>query len=347
MQRTFYHIKSVSSNLMRLLELFCDQHDLTLPDRVKDYALNERVPFSEWLFLLNYIEQQYPVPALGLKIAELVKPEHLGIMAYIGLSSDNLTQALSSFLQFQRLSYDFMDVSVKCHDNELIISWEFDPYFKAGAVADETMIAIFFNLVNQLIYPNRITINRIEFVSASPKNPQLYESYFNCPVEFSHNKTNMYFPLSNLNLTVPSADPVLNQILIQQADILLQELPECNSFDEVVQRAIIHAVHQGKISIEYVAQQLGYTSRMFQYKLKQQGYTFKQRLNQVRKELAIGYLADPSLSILDISLLLSYQEQTSFNRSFKNWTGMSPLQYRRVILDEFFEEQDNPWNLMV
>ncbi|WP_130803875.1 AraC family transcriptional regulator [Acinetobacter ihumii] len=347
MQKTFYHIKSVNANLLQLLMLFCEQHGLNLPPHVHQYTVNERVPFAEWRALLDDIEQQYPVPALGLKIANLVQPQHMGILGYIGLSCNNLAEALSFFLKYQRLSYDFMDVSVTCQQDELIISWSFDPYFKAGALADETMIAIFYNLTNQLVYPEKIGLNRVDFVSATPKNPQLYEQYFNCPVEFNHNKTNMYFSLSNLNLSVSQADPVLNQILNQQAASLIQELPECNSFDEAVQRTIIHAVHQGKISIESVAQQLGYTSRMLQYKLKQQGYTFKQRLNQVRKDLAVSYLADQSLSILEISLLLSYQEQTSFNRSFKSWTGLSPLQYRRQIIEGFMEEDHELWNIMV
>ncbi|MCU4413025.1 AraC family transcriptional regulator [Acinetobacter sp. WU_MDCI_Axc73] len=340
MQKSLYHVKSVNSSLVQLLELFCRTHGLDLPSHALQYKVNQRVPFAEWLFLLNHIEQQYPVSGLGLKIASLAKPQHLGILGYIGLSCHNLMEALTLFYKYQRLSYDFMNVSVSSCENELMISWEFDPYCKAGSLADETMIAIFFNLTNQLVYPQRITVNRIEFVSSVPKNLQLYEQYFNCPLEFNCSKTNMYFPLSDLSLTVSQADPVLNQILSHQAESLLAELPECNSFDEVVQHGIIHAVHQGQISLEYVAQQLGYNKRMFQYKLQQQGYTFKQRLNQVRKDLAISYLADSSLSILDISLLLSYQEQTSFNRSFKNWTGMSPLQYRRCILGEFLEEQE-------
>ena len=74
------------------------------------------------------------------------------------------------------------------------------------------------------------------------------------------------------------------------------------------------------------------SSRKFQSKLKEHGYTFRERLNKVRRDLAFEYLEDNNLSILDISILLSYREQTSFIRAFKDWTGFSPLQYRKKLL---------------
>ncbi|MDN5622625.1 MAG: AraC family transcriptional regulator, partial [Acinetobacter sp.] len=49
----------------------------------------------------------------------------------------------------------------------------------------------------------------------------------------------------------------------------------------------------------------------------------------VRKGLALQYLEDGSLNINEISALLAYNEQSSFNRAFKTWFGMSPIQWRK------------------
>ncbi|MPW45418.1 AraC family transcriptional regulator [Acinetobacter guerrae] len=348
MQTTFYHIKSVDSNLIRMLELFCIEHQVKFPDFMKNYANTERTPFSEWLLVLDYISQQCPIFALGVKIANFVKPEHLGILGYLSSTCENLGHVLSVFSKYNRLSYDFIEVHVGCVNNELMISWGGDSSFKASDLADELMVGVIFNLANKLIFPEKIKVNRIEFSSVTPKRVKFYEDYFDCTVQFNQSKTSIYLPLTNLNFKVPTHDAVLNNILHQQAENLLAELPKGNSFDEEVRRAIISAINQGKISIDYVAQQLGCSARIFQYKLKKKGYSFKQCLNEVRKELAIIYLGDASLSILDISLLLSYKEQTSFNRSFKSWMGVSPLQYRRKILNNFFEiEQESEWNILM
>ncbi|MBJ8505760.1 helix-turn-helix transcriptional regulator, partial [Acinetobacter seifertii] len=141
--------------------------------------------------------------------------------------------------------------------------------------------------------------------------------------------------ISDLSLKIKKSDKTLNYFLIQQADKLLLDLPENNSFEDLVRLEIIHSLKQGRISIEGVAKRMGYSPRMFQYQLKLKGMNFKQSLNQVRKEMAVKYLSDLNLTILEISYLLSYQEQTSFIRAFKSWTGLSPLQYRRKYINNY------------
>lgn len=346
MFRTFYHIKSVNSGLIRLLEKFCSQHDLKLPFQTQIFAFNDRVPFSEWVAMLNYIEHHYPSSALGLEIAELVESEHLGILGYICCSSDNLGSALQYLLKYHRLSYDFMELSIKLNEKELIISWDFDEHFKAGKNADETIIAVFISFIKKLIFPEKLLINRIDFVTDKSKDSKVYLNFFECPVYFNQCKTSLYFPLSNLSLKTRNADKTLNYFLSQQAETLLNDLPQNNSFGDVVKHEIVHSINQGEISIESVATRLDYTPRMFQYQLKQEGLNFKQLLNQVRKDLAIKYLSDLSLTILEISYLLSYQEQTSFIRAFKTWTGLSPLQYRRQFIVKFGEDLESEWDIV-
>lgn len=327
--KRFYHIKSVTSGLIDLLELFGSKQNLNITRRSNSYNVDKRIPFTEWLSILQEIEQHYAKPALGLEIAKYVQPSHLGTLGYIGLSCENLLEALPIFVKYQRLCYDFMQMDVYFEGDDIVVTWEFDPNFKAGQLADETMIAILFNIVNLMVFPNRVKLNKVQFVFERPKRPRTYEKYFECNVEFARDKTRMFFAQSNLNLSVNKADPFLNRILHRQADILLAELPACDSFDELVQKTIIKAIHQGDISIEYVANKIGLPTRLFQYRLQKQGYSFKQRLNQVRKDLALQYLEDQSLNISEIAALLAYNEQSSFNRAFKIWLGKSPIQWRK------------------
>lgn len=327
--KRIYSLKSVTSGLIDLLELFVLKKILNVAKISNNLHEYKRIPFTEWLAMLKAIEEKYNRPSLGLEIARYVKPSHLGILGYIGLSCESLYDALPFFIKYQRLCYDFMQMEVSIEDESLVVSWEFDANFKAGKLADETMIAIFFNIVNIIVAPNVVKLNKVEFVFDRPKNPRTYEKYFDCNIEFSKNRTRMFFAKSNLELPINKADPVLKNILNRQADILLTELPEVNSFDELVQQNIIKAIHQGNINIEYVSKKVGLPTRIFQYKLQKQGYTFKQRLNQVRKGLALQYLEDRSLNINEISALLAYNEQSSFNRAFKTWFGMSPIQWRK------------------
>ncbi len=53
-------------------------------------------------------------------------------------------------------------------------------------------------------------------------------------------------------------------------------------------------------------------------------------LDSARKDMAVIYLRDPALSVLDVSLLLGYAEQSSFTRAFRGWFACSPSAWRRA-----------------
>ena len=52
-------------------------------------------------------------------------------------------------------------------------------------------------------------------------------------------------------------------------------------------------------------------------------------LERTRQQLAQAYLADSALQLGEIALLLGYSEQSAFNRAWRQWTGTTPLQWRR------------------
>jgi AraC-like DNA-binding protein len=52
-------------------------------------------------------------------------------------------------------------------------------------------------------------------------------------------------------------------------------------------------------------------------------------MQEVRHLLAEQYLKDPHLSLQEIALLLSYSEQSAFQRAFKQWSGFTPQQWRQ------------------
>lgn len=59
------------------------------------------------------------------------------------------------------------------------------------------------------------------------------------------------------------------------------------------------------------------------------GTTFKEVSETVRGRLAEEYLTDPQVSIAEVAFLLGFSDQSSFNRAFGRWTGLSPGRWRR------------------
>ena len=81
-------------------------------------------------------------------------------------------------------------------------------------------------------------------------------------------------------------------------------------------------------TVQQVADHLNVSVRTLQRKLKQEGFTFQEVMDQLRKDFAMDYLSRPELSVGEVAFLLSYAETSAFSRAFKRWTGMTPVEYR-------------------
>lgn len=322
--------KSVNVGLVKLVEYYAIEKKININIISDKYNYDERVPFLEWLNMLDEVQEKTGSTSLGLEISNFVKAEHFGILGYICRFSDNLGDALHYLIKYHRLSYDFMDLDVKFYDQYFVISWGFDEFFKAGKLADETMISVFFSFINEIIFPERLDIDKIELVVDKPKNSKVYVGFFNCPIYFNMERTSVFFSMSNLNKKIIFADESLKFFLNKQAEIMIKNLPEELSLKKMIYKIIYYSLKNNDIiSIEYIANKLGCSTRVLQYELKKEGDSFKSILEDVRKKMAIEYLSDNNLTVLEISYLLSYSQQTAFIRAFKSWTGFSPLQYRK------------------
>ena len=138
----------------------------------------------------------------------------------------------------------------------------------------------------------------------------------------------MMIPLSELSIPFQQGDQTLQKLLLQQAEALLEKLPNSTHIDQRLQHAILTGLQKNQYQIEHIARQLNFSVRQLQRYLQQQGTTYQQRMQEVRRILAEQYLRDPHLSLQEIALLLSYSEQSAFQRAFKHWTQVTPQQWR-------------------
>ncbi|TOQ99527.1 helix-turn-helix transcriptional regulator [Vibrio parahaemolyticus] len=101
-----------------------------------------------------------------------------------------------------------------------------------------------------------------------------------------------------------------------------------NNLSDQAANMIGRLLSTGECSVERVARALDLHPRMLQSKLKQQGTSYRQLLQQVRQDFAEQRLHENVQSITDIALQLGYAETAVFSRHFRRWTGKSPRQWR-------------------
>ena len=95
-----------------------------------------------------------------------------------------------------------------------------------------------------------------------------------------------------------------------------------------VHAAIAGALAREPVRLAGIAAALDLSPRTLQRKLADAGATFQQVLDAARYALAMDYLRQDGLSLVDIAFLLGFQEQSAFTHAFREWSGMNPGAWR-------------------
>ncbi len=124
---------------------------------------------------------------------------------------------------------------------------------------------------------------------------------------------------------------------------LLQMIARKNLPADPVEQLPVHYSYRTRLAINYVHNRLPapvtlsetaeaiqtdktYLSRIFR---KETGMSFSSYINEMRVAHSRNLLANSSLSLLDVSLAVGFNDQSYFSRIFKKVVGVTPQLYRK------------------
>lgn len=322
----------------QLLSDWLDSQHLPAPGlraRLDSLRPTDPLAMHHWQFLLTRAAELKPGEAVGLAIGAQVKPRHVGPLGYLVLTCHTLGQAMQAYQRYESLFYGTRLVETVFDATTASLTWP--AAATTRELADSVSIAALVTFLRRLLdAPGRTPPApiRVEFAFDRPaitNSQTTYDAFFSCPVRFGAPHTAVHFPLEYLGLVLPHNDTTLRAVLERQAQALLNSLPGADDFERALQQTIARLLPDGKAQLAPVAAQLHLSVRSLQRRLTQRKTSWQQLLNTTRQSLAELYLADVSLGLRDIGLLLGFSEQSAFTRACKQWTGQSPGQWRRQI----------------
>lgn len=95
-------------------------------------------------------------------------------------------------------------------------------------------------------------------------------------------------------------------------------------FRRDVERVVEPLLAGGEANIDRVARELGLSRQTLYRRLKAEGVTFEQLLDELRHRLALRLVHDQHLSVKQASWRLGFSDPAAFSRAFKRWTGTAP-----------------------
>ncbi len=325
--------QTLLTSLSGMLADFMNARQLALPtlrQRLLDHQHNARLPLAIWLDALDELAKACPEPGLGLNIAEFIRTEHTGILGYLCLASTTLGEALLRTHHYARLLADTIPATVQSAGPDIIeIVWvQADGIY--GLLAEELAVAAFW-VFAQRISDWPLCLKHVQLASPCPGDVDVYRQWFGCDISFAGHDTRLVFDHSFLQAPIRLADPGLAGLLEQQAQAMYLSLPTDDALSQKLQGCLLKYLPEGGPDLPLMARELGVSCRQLQRLLTQRGLTFQTLMRRTREQLAKRYLADPSLSLTEIAMLLGFSEQSAFSRAFTRYAGQSPRIYRQQV----------------
>lgn len=155
---------------------------------------------------------------------------------------------------------------------------------------------------------------------------------FQAPVRYEPDWIGFRFEARWLDLPVVQNTQSLAEFLQHAPANLLVKYRDQTSLTERIRRLLRRTLAGDLPSLEAVGQSLAMTPQTLRRRLRDEGQGYQSIKDDLRRDVAIEYLGQPELTLLDIANRLGFSEASTFHRAFKGWTGLSPGAYRQTQL---------------
>ncbi len=292
----------------------------------------KRIPLAKYVALLDAGIELCDEPALSLLFGEAVQGQTLSIAGLVGQAFDSIETAHRQIDRYLPLALDTDDgaesaIEIVHENGEVALKSTWKVYVDypvltesafARTVCGARQIQAGMPQFANITFPKAI-----HFTYKEPSYRSEYDRIFGVPLTFESHMNAIVVPEEFLNITVPDTNPYLTQILTTHAEELLKNLENSKSTRGRVEILLLPMLHTGKASMDCIADKLGVSRQTLFRRLKTEGVTFEQVLDELRQTLALRCLKEKK-SVAETAYLVGFSDPASFSRAFKRWTGSRP-----------------------
>jgi AraC-like DNA-binding protein len=281
--------------------------------------------YRMWDALTTYGDEML----LPLQAGLAFQPEMFSPVLIVALSSNNGKMALERIIKYKRLVAPmiFTLATNKTYGDLIIQSDQKNGQLPLGLTAFEM---VFMNRI--LCLGTKENIHPVAVQCTKEIQSQLYADYFGVkPLVGDINV--IRFHKHDLEREFLTSNQAVWDFYLNGLDEQLKSLQKTTSFASIVKRSLASMLPTGEVTMESLANKIGFSKRTIQRKLALENTTFQEQLTIVREEFAKKYIKETEASTKEIAFLLGYSETNSFVRAFKSWTGRTISNYRGANQD--------------
>jgi len=266
-------------------------------------------------------------PAIGLNMAQVVRPASFHVVGYALMSSRNLRDGFTRLVRYQRIIGEGADLNFLPQPDGYALTLaihgdRLPPTRQSGEASLAYCLAFCRWMTGKPMRPREIRLQ-----GAAPADLAPYQQVFQAPLKFNAEHYGLIFDRADLEAPLPSANESLAQLHDRFAGEYLARF--CSSrVTHQARQVLCRLLPQGEPRRELVAQTLHLSQRTLQRRLQEEGTSYQQLLDDTRRELAEQYLGQVDLTLLEVAYLLGFSDPSNFFRAFRRWFNETPGEYR-------------------
>ena len=283
-----------------------------------------KIPIDAVRRLLEASAERSGVEAFGLMMAETRRLSSLGPLGLLVREQPTLRLGAEALARYANRLNEALFLTIEDAGDVVVLREELI-VGGAGPVRQSTELAIgvAFRVLQALLGPGWKP-RRVCFAHDAPANRSVHKRVFGRIVEFGHNFNGIVCARKDLDVPNPNADPMMERY----AQGLVESHLAKPDMTAQVRMLVVTLLGTGQCTIDIAAQHLGVSRRTIHRQLSQEGRTFSDIVDSVRRELASRYVIDQHRSLTEVSSLLGVSAPSGFSRWYRRQFRTTPTQRR-------------------
>lgn len=290
------------------------------------------VPYTKVIPLIQEIEVRRPNINLGFLMGQRCTTPRLGPLGHLLTAAPNIGAALRDFIKFHGIINGGLIVwQVSARPGFSVVHFAPHPELADIRWILEVPITMMLTLARELSGRPVLPV-QVSFGHQPRRGTEEYEAFFGIPICWGAQQTELVWADTTLDLPVRTAHPGLYPGLLHRVENGEQDARLPSVTVESVKLYVSRTLRDGHPLKASVAHSIGISARTLTRRLADENTTFETILDQIRRELSLKYLSEPTLTLAEIANLLGYSEQSPFFRAFMRWFGSTPAKFRAGII---------------
>ncbi|WP_338874532.1 AraC family transcriptional regulator ligand-binding domain-containing protein [Spirosoma sp. SC4-14] len=271
-------------------------------------------------------------PFFGLHFGESLQLTALGVVGELLRHSRTIGEALTHAAGFGHLVTDMMTMEMERAEQSFTLRFIPDhdrqiAYPELFRQVMDFFMAFALHEVDGLIL-RKMNPSVVKMAHGQTKLYE-YQRVLRCPIIQRSDTYSMEFASDYWDEPILTADYELQRVLLRKVSTLNDAFANTQVLSERINRYLLANAYMGVPTLDAIAANLNVSSRSLQRKLQEEGVTYQQLTDSMRKSLALHYLKSGNYPVKEVSYILGYNELSAFNRAFRRWTGTTPASYQK------------------